>query len=119
MRARYAFEYEAIERLQAQGYHCVRSAGSRGTIDVLAMSPDCIKMIQVKSTKRPYAPQTVRWLMDAVEELQTLPRCPSTEPWLWLKVLHGPWLEWSVRDWPVVRSELRDQIRREIQEGLS
>lgn len=118
MRSRYAFEYEALERLERAGYKGIRSAGSRGPFDLFGISPAGCRMVQVKSTKRPGHPGTVKMLVDAIEELRTITAPSNTRKWLYTKILRGPWLEWDVTDWPMLRSELRDRVRQELAEVL-
>lgn len=116
MRARYAFEYEAMDRLGTMGFSTFRSAGSRGPVDVFGVNGSEIRLVQVKSTKRPHAPGTVSMLADAAIELLAKPIPPNTSRWIWLRILHGPWLEWCVDGWPTGRGEIKDQIRLRLAE---
>ena len=47
-----AYEYKARKILEREGFYVIRSAGSRGIIDLVAIKPNKIKLIQVKSTSR-------------------------------------------------------------------
>lgn len=43
-----AFEYEVRAFLEAEGYWCIRAAGSHGKVDVLALKTGQILMVQCK-----------------------------------------------------------------------
>lgn len=42
-------EYDRIKYLEAQGYYCIRSAGSKGLFDIVALNKNEIILEQVKS----------------------------------------------------------------------
>lgn len=72
-------EYKAIAQLEAQGYVCVRAAGSKGVFDLVAISATEIRLLQVKSGTRNASP----------EERARLAACPvppgvSKELWRFL-----------------------------------
>jgi Holliday junction resolvase len=46
------FEHDVIRYLKSQGYHCVRSAGSKGAIDIVAMRNGATRLIQCKNGSR-------------------------------------------------------------------
>lgn len=48
-------EYLCRDELQAQGYTVIRSAGSKGAIDLCAIRGDAIILIQVKKSARDVA----------------------------------------------------------------
>ena len=85
MRRRIDYEHEAIQLLLRQGFHCLRSAGSRGPADIFAVAASEIRMIQVKSTKRLGHRATASMLRDAVLGLQTLPSPPNSSKWLFVR----------------------------------
>jgi len=119
MRARYAFEYEAIRIMVDRGYSCLRSAGSRGPVDVFAFSPVDVRFIQVKTTKRPYHRGTLSMLANAAEELREMPHPPNTSRWLMMKVLRGPWIELCIDEWPLLRSEMKETLKCELLQALA
>lgn len=119
MRARLRFEYEAQERLHQQGFWVARSAGSRGPWDLFAINGQECRLVQVKSTRRPFHPSTVSMVTNAIEELRAAPSPVSTSHWIALKVLRGPWIECRVDDWPMSREDVRDRVRAAIQDGMT
>lgn len=46
-------EHRTIKRLESLGYYCLRSAASKGIWDVVAVGPDNVLLIQVKSNDWP------------------------------------------------------------------
>lgn len=48
-------EWRTIRWLESQGYRCVRSAGSHGVWDVIALGADGVLLVQVKSNRWPSA----------------------------------------------------------------
>lgn len=76
-------EYRAIEHLEGVGYFCVRSAGSHGPVDLVAIGPTGIRLIQVKRVKEGFLSETER--ETAREALHALPLLPgvSRELWVW------------------------------------
>jgi len=44
-------EYKVKHRLEAKGWYVVRSAGSKGLIDLVAIKPKKVLLIQVKRRK--------------------------------------------------------------------
>jgi len=76
-------EYRAVQHLEHVGYFCVRSAGSHSPVDVVAVGPAGIRLIQIKRAKDGYL--SPGELETAREQLRTLP-CPagvSREIWVW------------------------------------
>lgn len=49
-------EWETVKRLKAEGYKCVRSAGSHGLWDVCAVGYGQVRLIQIKYTQSGYVP---------------------------------------------------------------
>lgn len=82
-------EYQVIEALTRLGYRCVRSAGSHGVIDVVAVGSDAVLLIQV-GKKRTKNKQDVRGL----EEYPCPPSC-RVELWTWSKEASGK-IAWAV-----------------------
>lgn len=50
-------EHRAMNTLESEGYACCRSAASLGIFDVVAIRKDSIKLIQVKSNRKPPKPE--------------------------------------------------------------
>lgn len=46
-------EYKARDDLQANGYSVIRSAGSKGAVDLIAVKPGEVLFVQVKRTTAP------------------------------------------------------------------
>ncbi|MBI2889954.1 MAG: hypothetical protein HYY13_04120 [Nitrospirae bacterium] len=46
-------EYRTIRYLEAQGYRCIRSAGSHGAVDVVAVNGTGGLFVQVKANRLP------------------------------------------------------------------
>ena len=44
-------EHKAMRALEDAGYHCTRSAGSFGPFDVVALGPQGVRLIQVKTNE--------------------------------------------------------------------
>ena len=47
-----AFEYEVRRALEADGYWCIRAAGSKGKVDIVAVKDGQVLMVQVKRDGR-------------------------------------------------------------------
>lgn len=43
------FEYEIIHKLTADGYTCVRSAGSKSPVDIVAINEEEVLLVQAKT----------------------------------------------------------------------
>lgn len=76
----YRAELRAKEELERQGYLVVRAAGSRGPVDLVAVGPDGVRLIQVRRTKN-----GTSGLTKALKELEKVPapQGVSREAWLW------------------------------------
>jgi len=72
-------EHKTIAKLSAAGYLCIRSAGSQGPFDVLALSPLGIRCIQVKSNDWPRPEEREGLRMAAMG----LPSNARIECWRW------------------------------------
>src|SRR3990167_1370103 len=46
-------EFKTMDILEAEGYYCMRSSGSHGIWDIIAVGPVGVKLVQVKSNTRP------------------------------------------------------------------
>lgn len=47
------YEYKSIRLLEASGYECTRSAGSKGVADVIAVGKDAVLFVQIKVDCKP------------------------------------------------------------------
>lgn len=56
-------EYKSIHLMESYGFYCIRSAGSKGLWDLMAIHEDVVVLIQVKRDKRPSA----RYMQPLVE----------------------------------------------------
>ncbi len=69
-------EYDVMDILKKAGYQCLRTAGSHGMWDVIAIGPSNIRLIQVKLNRTP-TPAERR----AIEEFRVAPRT-TKEVWM-------------------------------------
>lgn|SRR5215216_243486 len=51
-----AYEYLIRDALEADGYSCIRAAGSKGKADLIALKPGEILLVQVKRTNPQLTP---------------------------------------------------------------
>jgi hypothetical protein len=63
-------ERRTMRLLQAAGYRCTRSGASLGVFDVIAIGPDAVQLIQVKTGKWPSRNE-----MKAIQSLPAPPNC--------------------------------------------
>jgi Holliday junction resolvase len=70
-------EHKPIRILEVAGYHCTRAAGSLGLFDIIAVSHQGIRLVQVKSNRN--APPAER---EAIEEFKGIPENASKEIWI-------------------------------------
>jgi Holliday junction resolvase len=70
-------EHRAIRILEAAGYHCTRAAGSLGLFDIIALSSQGVRLVQVKSNRN--APPAER---EAIEEFKAIPTNATKEIWI-------------------------------------
>lgn len=66
-----------MRQLEAEGYACMRSAGSHGTFDVVAIRHDGVRLIQVKKQRRPGPAER-----EAIALFRTPPNC-TKEIWVY------------------------------------
>ncbi len=81
-------EHKAIKAHEAAGYVCTRAGGSLGAFDVIALGPDDVKAIQVKSGQQRLS-RTER------EQITTLQLCSlvSRECWVYRDRARSPRIE--------------------------
>ena len=70
-------ERKCMRHLESEGYVCTRAAGSLGVWDVIAIRKDSVRLIQVKTNRRP-----------GVAEMETMrnfecPKSCSRELWIY------------------------------------
>jgi Holliday junction resolvase len=70
-------EHKAIKILEAAGYHCTRAAGSLGLFDILAISRQGIRLVQVKSNRNAGLAER-----EAIQEFSGIPQNASKEIWI-------------------------------------
>lgn len=68
-----ALEYRAITALRANGYYAIRSAGSKGAVDVCAIKPGQVLFIQCKKQKKAFATADWNILLWAARDSGALP----------------------------------------------
>lgn len=91
MNTRTRFENELMDFLGERGYACLRSAGSRGPVDVLAIDKRSVRIIQVKSTYDFNRQGNTTIFRQAADGLLSLPCPPNTTKEIWVRVLRGGW----------------------------
>jgi Holliday junction resolvase len=111
MRSRVRFENDLCAYLEAKGYYCIRSAGSRGPADVYAINHQHIRMIQLKTTVSLERKGNISVFADAIEYLRTFPCPPNATQELWVKPLRRNWIYTVVSD---MEAQTRDEIRRAL-----
>ena len=86
-------EHRARDELKSQGYFIIRSAGSRGLVDIVAICADHIKLIQVKVISFGEKKKFIQEQMN-LGYLQ----CPENvfkELWVWEK--HARWYVYKIK----------------------
>jgi len=78
-------ERRAIKILEAAGYHCTRAAGSLGIFDIVAVSRQGVRLIQVK-TNRPPCPAE----RETIELFDGIPENASKEVWIFQDYARRP-----------------------------
>lgn len=109
MQARLRFENKLMEFLTNRGYTCIRSAGSRGIADVIAINAIHVRAIQLKTTKRSTA-DNLGVYKAAVLSLRQLPSPPNLTRELWVKPLRRNWIYIVVDDLPEEPELLRKAL---------
>lgn len=92
-------EYDARDRLIALGYYVIRSAGSKGIIDLVALGPTDTILVQVKKKGAEYDKKN----LDKLRRLQVV---EGTRKELWIRI---PYKGWDVRDLADHREKRADQ----------
>ena len=77
-------EHKAMKILEAAGYACCRSAASLGVFDVIAIGPQGVRLVQVKTNRT--APPHER---EAIKEFKCHPIC-SKELWIFYDYQRQP-----------------------------
>jgi len=78
-------EHKAIAILEAAGYSCTRAAGSLGMFDIVAISRQGLRLVQVKSN-RDAAPAE----REAIELFDGIPPGASKEIWIFRDYARAP-----------------------------
>lgn len=90
-------EYRAARDLERAGYVVIRSAGSHTPVDLVAIGPAGVRLIQVKvdSESRSLRPSELEAVRD---ELRSIPRPPGVTVELWVgRVIRRTW-HWIVQE---------------------
>lgn len=94
-------ERRTIVALEAAGYHCTKAGGSLGVWDVIAIGPNDIRLVQVKSNRPPGKAE-----MERMRAFQS-PRCCCTkELWIWIDHQRLP----KIIQLPLIPPETRSSI---------
>ena len=112
IRGRVRYERELVGLLEAEGWRCLRSAGSRGPWDLVAVNRAEVRLIQVKTTRTLRSPTTRAHLVQAVRMLQAIAAPPTASRWLCVRVLPGGWHRECVDDYPAGRGAVRAWLSR-------
>ncbi len=111
MRSRLAYENELFDLLEGVGYRCLRSAGSRGPADLLAVSALWVRVIQVKSTLSFDRKGNPSVFKKAIKDLQMIPCPPNCTRELWVRVLRKGWRYVVIDDFPLDDEGIRDSLK--------
>ncbi len=65
-----SFEYLARQELEADGFFVIRSAGSKGPIDLVAIDVNQTKLIQIKSTTKKFSNEYFKGDIQKLEDLK-------------------------------------------------
>lgn len=85
------FERDIMSMLKEQGYTTIRTAGSHGIVDVIAMNTDCVRMIQAKTTVKTLLDKNGIYSLVGYESdiVKLLIECPSQiQKELWIKTMN-------------------------------
>ena len=103
-------EWEVCKRLRAEGYTVVRSAGSRGLWDVMAIGQGAIRLIQVK-----YAKKKGWWDANCQTFLElAVPEAVTKEVWLFTKGNSTPFVR-TIQVADLMRRALWAGLKKDIQ----
>lgn len=80
-------ERKTMSRLEAVGYTCTRAAGSHGLWDVIAYNAVSVRLIQVKSNRRPGSVE-----LEALQNTRVPSNC-TKEIWVWKDGARAPVIE--------------------------
>src|SRR5262249_13299453 len=111
MRDRVRYENEVMEVLGERGYQCLRSAGSRGAVDVFAFNASHTRLTQVKSTVDLRRHGNTNVFKTAIKDLLPLPTPPFCTKELWVRVLRKGWYYLTLDDVPSSEEELTAFVR--------
>ena len=81
-------EYAARDRLIALGYYVIRSAGSKGLADLVALGPSDTILVQVKKKGSEYD-------KEKLDKLRRLQVQEGVRKELWIRI---PYRGWSIKD---------------------
>lgn len=118
IRSRLAFEYKLLDIMEKDGWMCLRSAGSRGPADIVALktTPYELRFIQVKTTSksRLLKPDNLSTFVRAARDLIAM-RAQSVTYWLYIKVMRGPWITIQIPCIGLPKSEMRTFLKQELE----
>lgn len=77
-------EHRTMRRLELLGYSCTRAAASLGAWDVIAIGPDKIRLVQVKTNRWPGKIE-----MERLRSFRVPPNV-AKEVWRWDDYAHSP-----------------------------
>ena len=80
-------ERRAMKSLEQQGYQCTKAGASLGVFDIVAIHPTHVRLIQVKSNRRPRSHE-----MELIEEFPC-PMICSKEVWVYKDRVRDPIVE--------------------------
>ena len=91
-------ERDAKNQLEADGYWCIKSGGSKGVVDVLAMKPGQLLMVQAK--KNGVCPPAERAaLLELASTFEAIPLVAFRDRGVKYRRLIGPgpkdWVPWE------------------------
>lgn len=92
-----SLEYKVRDNLEADGYQCIRAAGSKGKADIVALKPGETLLVQVKTSNPQLTPTDRKALLELARLTGAIPIVawkPTRKPIVYRELLGvGP------RDW--------------------
>ena len=78
-------ELKTVRALEGLGYKCTKAGGSLGVWDIIAINPLQVRLIQVKSNRKPGKDE-----MSKMKAFICPPRCCTKELWVWTDRVKEP-----------------------------
>ena len=86
-----AIEWKARKELESRGFTVIRSAGSKGVFDLVALDANSLILIQVKRANR-----LGKQYPAVIKQIQAVPCPPGTLKQLWVWIDRYGWARYPV-----------------------